>query len=134
MKHYSRLGLYKASNVKFDPIKIEAISYDWWTFVKVIDGKVVFNEYPYSTTTRRHQYKVRQLMRELGIDIDLVVETKKSLTDVIAMRDSLFQCSDEIDMLKRRIANPRSRGRANAIRIERLGELYVREKQISELV
>lgn len=71
--------LYKAANVTFDASQIEAFSYGWWKFVKVIQGKIVFNEYSYSTTTSKHQYKVKALMRELGIDVDLYVKTKASL-------------------------------------------------------
>lgn len=72
-------NLYKATNVTFDASQIEAFSYAWWRFVKVIDGLVVFNEYRYSATTSKHQYKVKALMRDLGIEIDLFVKTKASL-------------------------------------------------------
>lgn len=71
--------LYKAANVTFDASQIEAFSYGWWKFVKVIQGKIVFNEYSYSTTTSKHQYKVKALMRELGLEVDLYVKTKASL-------------------------------------------------------
>jgi hypothetical protein len=64
-------GIYKASNVTFDPSTLSAYSYKWWRFVAIIDGLVVFNNYKYSPTTGRHQYKVRSLLNELGIKIDI---------------------------------------------------------------
>jgi hypothetical protein len=79
MKHYVRLNMYKASNVTFDPSKIAATSYGWWEFVKVIRGKVVFNNYPYSRSTQGHQMKVRALMRKLRIKVDVVVSFPESL-------------------------------------------------------
>lgn len=74
-------NLYKAANVLFDADKIEAYSYSWWSFVKIIEGKVVFNSYRYSVTTAKHQSKVRRLMNELGVKIDVEVQTKESLAD-----------------------------------------------------
>lgn len=79
MRYMSRSGLYQASNVTFNPNNITAISYSWWTFVAVIDGKVVFNNYNYSNTTNKHQWKVRRQMRELGINIDLELPVPKGL-------------------------------------------------------
>jgi hypothetical protein len=76
-----RSKIYKASNVIFNPNTIEAFSYRWWKFVKVIDGLVVFNKYRYSVSTAKHQAKVRQLMIELGIKVDLYVNVRESLID-----------------------------------------------------
>ena len=73
-------GIYKASNVFFDTSKIEAQSYNWFTFVIEYRGHVVFNAYEYSLTKRRHQAKVRALMELIGIKVDIVVETEHSLT------------------------------------------------------
>lgn len=80
MKHYKRLGLYKASNVTFDPVAMEAISYGWWKFVRVISGRVVFNNYRYSVTTAAHQRKVLSVMRGLGIEPDLTIRTVHCLS------------------------------------------------------
>lgn len=71
MKYYKRLGVYKASNVTFHPDTISAYSYGWWKFVGVVDGKVVFNNHRYSNSTSKHQLKVKRLLRELGIKIDI---------------------------------------------------------------
>lgn len=89
MKYYIRQDQYKASNVTFrrSPT-IQAFSYGWWEFVAIKGGKVVFNTYPYSNTTRRHQLKVKRLMKELGITIDLEVSTKLSLMDADWLKDA----------------------------------------------
>jgi hypothetical protein len=73
---------FKGCNGKctFDPIAVEAFSYKHWQFVRVIRGKVVFNNYRYSHTTNSHQYSVVCVMRSLGIKIDLEVNMYKSLS------------------------------------------------------
>jgi len=94
LKFAPRLNIYKSSNVTFDHVKYIAKSYGWWTFVAVIDGQVVFNSFPYSVTTRRHQYHVRALLSELGIEIDLEVSTKLSLDYPAALTDAVVNAVD----------------------------------------
>lgn len=79
MKYMKRSGVYKASNVTFDPKTVSAISYNWWKFVAVIDGKVIFNNYRYSVSTSRHQRKIRRLLNELRIKIDIEMPVPKGL-------------------------------------------------------
>lgn len=81
MKLMKRTNTYKAANVTFDPTKIEAFSYGWWRFVAVVEGLVVFNNYSYSNTTSKHQAKVRSLMNELGIKIDLELPVKAGIKE-----------------------------------------------------
>lgn len=68
---------------------IEATSYGHWTFVKVINGKVIFNDYNYSKTTRNHQWTIRSLLRNLGIKIDAEVNFRSSLTEWTFREDAL---------------------------------------------
>jgi len=81
IKYFPKLKIYKNStgNVTFDPATITADSYNWWTFVKVIKKKVVFNDYYYSSSTSAHQSLVREVMKELGIKIDVTVHQRGSL-------------------------------------------------------
>ncbi len=79
MKLMKRTNTYKAVNVTFDPNKIEAYSYGWWKFVAVIEGKVVFNNYFYSQSTSKHQRKVKSLMADLGIKIDIEMPIPEGL-------------------------------------------------------
>lgn len=60
---------------------LSAWSYNWWQFVRVVNGKVVFNNYNYSSSTNKHQSTVRSALAHLGIVIDLIVETSASLSD-----------------------------------------------------
>lgn len=79
MKYYKRLGLYKASNVTFNPHTLEAHSYKWWRFVAKVDGKIVFNNFRYSPSTGKHQYKISRLMDELGIKVDLYLPLERGI-------------------------------------------------------
>lgn len=79
MKYFPKLKLYKASNVTYNPVTYQAYSYKWWRFVDMIDGKIIFNEYKYSMSTSRHQWKVRALLDLLGIKIDCFVEVKEGI-------------------------------------------------------
>ena len=78
-----RAGIYQASNynVTFDPKKIEARSYKWWVFVAEVEGKVIFNNYRYSNSTSKHQSKVRALLNDLGIKIDIEMPLPKGISD-----------------------------------------------------
>lgn len=69
-----RKKIYESTNVYFDPETCQAYSYDWWRFVDKIDGLVIFNSYSYSRTTQKHQYKVRRLLAELNIKINIEVD------------------------------------------------------------
>jgi len=80
MKYYTRLNRYKASNVEFDCNSLTAWSYGWWNFFRNINGLNVFNNYFYSVSTRGHQAKIRRLLHELNIPIDVEINTVKSLT------------------------------------------------------
>lgn len=58
MKYFKRLGLYKASNVTYNPTTKEAYSYGWWQFSRKIGDKIFFNDTSYSPSTCKHQNKV----------------------------------------------------------------------------
>lgn len=82
MKWRPKLGIWTGGkNNKFDPETFKATSYNWWTYVVKIKGKVVFNNYPYSTTTQSHQSKMRDLLKYLGIKIDVEVSMRESLSN-----------------------------------------------------
>lgn len=74
--------VFKGCNGKavFDPIAMSATSYDWWQFVRVIKGKVVFNAYRYSVTTGVHQGSVASLLRTLGVPVYLEVDMRDTLS------------------------------------------------------
>lgn len=47
---------------------LNATSHDWWKIICEKNGLYFFNWYSYSSSTRKHQYKISSLVRELGID------------------------------------------------------------------
>ena len=79
MKYFKRLKVYKGSNVYFNPATCEGLSYDWWQVVKKIKGKVVFNWYHYSQSTRWHQYALEALLKQLGIKVHLTINLREGL-------------------------------------------------------
>lgn len=108
---------YKAANVVFNTINNTAWSYDWWCFVKVIDNKLIFNNYRYSNTTTKHQYKVRSLLNELGIKIDRVVSVSGGLQNIDSLKELNIKENATLEAIKdyeesKRIArNKRARER-----------------------
>jgi hypothetical protein len=82
IKYYPTMNLFKASNCHFDPSCIRGFSYGWWEMVGVIKGKVVFNNYGYSNTTRKHQSAMRNLLNQLGIEIDMEIPAPRGLQDL----------------------------------------------------
>lgn len=79
-KYRPRLKLWQdGKNNYFNPETFEAVSYNWWTYVTKIKGKVVFNAYPYSPTTQNHQSEMRKLLKHLQIKIDVTVSMRESL-------------------------------------------------------
>jgi hypothetical protein len=94
MKWFKRLKIYKASNLTFNPLTRTAHSYGWWRFVSVIEGKLVFNNYSYSNSTSKHQHKVRRLLNELGIKIDLDIAVPEGLQNYSDL-ETLFLVAEE---------------------------------------
>ena len=110
MKYFNKLDLYKASNVVFNPVLIQAHSYGWWCFVLKIDNRVIFNDYNYSNTTLRHQSKVRLLMKQLGVDIDIVISCPGGLGNLVS---AITYYKHQIDCLNDQISKPRSQKAKN---------------------
>lgn len=82
-KYRPRLKLYtNGTKNYFNKDTMEAVSYNWWVYFKVIKGKNVFNDFDYSNTTTQHQYNLRSLLKKLRIRIDLVVCTSRSLDNL----------------------------------------------------
>lgn len=116
MKYYKRLKIYKAPNVTFNPETLEAFSYEWWKFVAKIEGKIVFNNYSYSQSTSKHQIKVRRLLDQLGIKIDISMPLPNSidsnnLNELILKAEECL-CDQFLDQqLKRQDAYQRAKRR-----------------------
>ena len=141
MKHFKRLNVYKASNVEFIPETCRAYSYDWWRFVDKVDGLVIFNNHRYSPSTGGHQRKVRQLLDRLGIEIDLFVDTRSSLSASDWIERAIATYSQKSDSLieqtmvkgTRKAKNEERRAMA-ALWIERADELRALQRRLEQKV
>lgn len=118
LKYRKRTKDFKSTNVWFDPNKVKATSYNWWIMLEKIKGVNVFNTYRYSTTTQRHQYKVRRTMEQVGLSVDLEIECPRGLQDL----DSAIKLYERrIGMLLAEVANPRSKKEKNKERMNSIG-------------
>lgn len=131
MKYYSRLKLYRASNVQFNPETLKAYSYGWWQFVGLINGKVVFNNYRYSNTTCKHQYKVRRLLKELNIPVDLTIEVPRGLDDLDSAKTWY---KSQIAVLNEQIDRPRSQKVKNLDRRAQICEYMSKIVEVERLI
>lgn len=124
MKFYPRLKVYKASQVTFNPETLDAHSYVWWRFVALIDGKVIFNNYRYSNTTSRHQFKVRRLMDQLGIKVDHFVQLPKGIKQGMTLAEIFTEAEETLcdqflaEELNKQARNERARERRIQKKIE----------------
>ncbi len=130
-RHAKKTNTFKASNVYFDANKVQAYSYDWWRFVEVIGGKVVFNNYRYSTTTGGHQRKTERLLEQLGIKVDLYVEAPKGLQD---LHSAISHYENRIAELIAAINRPGSKQAKNAERAKAIQSNRERIEVIKKLI
>jgi len=126
-----RSGIYKASNVTFNPETKEAYSYNWWRFVGIVDGLLVASNYRYSNTTGRHQIKVFALMDELGIKIDLALPLPRGVRHdqtidelILEAEEHLFEKAFEAEF-KRTERNAANRAKRAKEKLEKYLETQV---------
>jgi hypothetical protein len=131
LKVLKRTGIFKATNVEFNPIAMEATSYNWWYFVKRIKGKIVFNNYSYSNCTSRYQYKVSSVMDQLGIKVDVEIKAPKGLQD---LNSALAHYEAKNCELMGQINRPRSHKKTNAYRVLEIKANLLKIKQIKSLM
>ena len=131
MKYYSRLGQYKASNVTLNTAPLWATSYGYWYFLKRIDGKLVWNDYPYSTTTQAHQRKVMLQLRSMGIEPDIVVTCPRGLQELESGANYAREMQSQVlDSL----GNPRRKKRLDESRLTDLEKWEARESDTVDLI
>lgn len=130
MKLNTRANIYQASNVAFDPETETGTSYGWWIFVKRIDGKLVFNDYFYSPTTARHQVKMRRLLEELGIKIDLEIEAPRGIQSLGSAVDFYIA---QIQKLEALISKPGTKREKNKERREQIRTYKLKLRQVVKM-
>lgn len=127
MKFSKKRNQYEASNVSFSQVEMKALSYGWWQFVALVGDKVVFNNYSYSPSTSKHQYKVRQLLCDLGIKVDFIVHSHTGLQHSEWQNEYAKEIDDKIKTLEKAIAAPRSHKAKNEER-KAMIESYLEHK------
>lgn len=87
MRWYPRLQVFKSNGGKliFNPTTGEGTSYHWYSITKVIKGKLVLNNYPYSNSTSQHINKLVRLFRALDIDC-ITCQAPKGLQDLNSLK------------------------------------------------
>ena len=118
LKYFPRLGIYKSSNVTFDPVTCQGYSYKWYRLVDKIGNTVVLNTYSYSNTTIRHIYKVRRVLEDLRIQY-VEIEAPAGLQN---LEDALEYYKVLNKSLLEAINNPRSNRAANNERVHEISE------------
>jgi len=108
-----------------------AYSYNWWRYLDKIKGKVVFNNYQYSTTTARHQGECRQMLYYHRINIDLEVSIHNGLQNF--KRDAIPSIYWEILDLEYLINKKGTRKSTNIERAEKIIMLKERIKLCRKL-
>lgn len=117
MKYFKRLKLYKAANVTFNPETKDAFSYAWWRFVAVVEGRLIFNNYRYSVTTAKHQHKVRSVLNELGIKIDIEMPLPRGIRHDQTLAEMIIEAEEYLcdqvleSEMKREARNEKARMR-----------------------
>lgn len=95
LNYKKKTNMYTNStgSLTFDPVTKNAYSYKWWRFVAVVEGVVIFNNYSYSSSTSKHQYKMRSLLEQLGIKVDIYAPFSKGIP--VGNLESVFQEAEE---------------------------------------
>ncbi len=126
-----RSGVWARTNNDWDPASEVATSYGWWQYAARIGGLLVFNSYRYSVSTSKHQSQMRSLLSQLGVRIDIFVETRKSLLEGVAALISARETwVRRIASLEADIAKPRTHAARNQ---ERRDEIRTLQARITEL-
>jgi hypothetical protein len=95
---------------------INAWSYRWWQYLKVIKGKIVFNDYSYSNQTVKHQINCKNLLKTLGINVDLYIQSVRGLQN---MSEVILDLVYQVNEITNAILKPKTRKSTNETRLMR---------------
>lgn len=74
-----RAGIFAGSNYTFNPSTMEARSYGWWSMLTVRNGLIVRNHHNYSRATAKHQSRLSDILRDLGIKADVTISVRANI-------------------------------------------------------
>lgn len=100
---------YEKPNLWLDPKTLRSCSYNWYRLSDRMCGKIVINSYAYSRTTSRHYAEVLHWFRINGFYQLFLIEAPRGLQD---LSSSIEYYKDKISLYKDKLANPRTRKRA----------------------
>lgn len=132
MKYKKQVNAYKNStgSCLFDVTTCTAVSYGWWQFVKRIGDHIVFNNYYYSISTRKHQNAIKDLLKTLKIDINFYVEAPEGLQNI----DSAFaKIDNDIEELTCQMNKKGSKKAQNAIRLKSIASLQIKRLEVQKI-
>lgn len=90
LKYRPRLGYWTGGqNLKYYHEEKSATSYGHWEFIKIINKKLIFNNHHYSMSTDSHQGEMFRFLREKRIKIDLIIDSRLSLSNEKVRIDAL---------------------------------------------
>ncbi len=116
IKYYSRLNVFKASNLVFDPENMTGYSYEWYKLAKSFNGVLVVNNYNYSASTCKHIIKIKTLFDQLGLTYE-TIEAPKGLQNLEVSEDHY---KNKIESLTKLV---NTKGTRKAKNVERLAEI-----------
>lgn len=134
MKKFTKLNQFKASNVMYDIGTKRAYSYGWWRFVDVVDGVRIFNTHSYSVSTVKHQSKVKALLHNLGLSIDVYVDSRSGLQSNNWKVEAVDSINYEISEIQDKLNNKRRHKRLDAERMQSLGQLKEQKVKLLKLL
>lgn len=127
LKYFSRLKIYKnySGTNRFNPETFKAYSYEWWCFVmKHPTLGIIFNDFSYSVTTRKHQSQMRTLLRNLGHEIAFTIEAPKGLQD---LKSALEYAESRLTNARAELVKPKRHKRLD---VERQAKVDAIQKEI----
>lgn len=86
-----REGIFESRRFYFNPLTLEATSYDWWHMLTVRNGKLIWNICGYSQQTAKHQKALARALTVLGIEPDLKVCTRANIGNLQSWQDTLIR-------------------------------------------
>ena len=112
---------------KIDLDAMRATSYNWWPYMRQVNGVTIFNNNFYSASTSKHQNDCRRLLADKNINVDLMVDTSSHLDNLEGVIQELKQ---DCKHLAFQIRKPRTRKATNQ---QRLKAIMVMRKKINVL-
>ena len=121
LQWYPRLNLFKRSRLIFNPGTMVATSYDWYEIAKVINGKLVVNDYRYSVTTAKQVNQLKILFYQLDLSY-VTLEAPEGLQDLSRAKRREIQ-----EWARREVANKYSRSPNKPLKkVKRLDVLNIK--------